>query len=80
MVENKITVGVPLVGTLNVNTNSKMETISRAPMKGAPTVGDIVGGFKSKTTNAYIKMVKNGTCHHSTNVYGNVITMNIFAR
>jgi len=66
------TVGVPLVGTQKlVHHNNKSKTVgendtsnimSRAPMKGAPTVGDIVGAFKSKTTNNYIKMVKNGTC------------------
>ncbi len=55
------TVGVPLVGTLNVDTNLKSKTTSRAPIKGAPTVGDIIGAFKSKTTNTYIKMVKTGT-------------------
>jgi len=47
-----------------------------APTRGAPTVadegesgessqrrslGEIIGAFKSKTTNTYIKMVKNGT-------------------
>ena len=48
--------GLPLRG------NDTPNIISRAPMKGAPTVGDVVGAFKSKTTNAYIKMVKNGTC------------------
>ena len=26
------------------------------------TIGDVIGAFKSKTTNQYIKMVKNGTC------------------
>ena len=53
-------VGVPLVGTLDMD-NTKIKTTSRAPIKGAPTVGDVVGAFKSKTTNAYIKMVKNNT-------------------
>jgi REP element-mobilizing transposase RayT len=48
--------GLPLRG------NDTSNIMSRAPMKGAPTVGDIVGAFKSKITNAYIKMVKNGTC------------------
>ncbi|MBT8348088.1 MAG: hypothetical protein KJP24_01365 [Sulfurovum sp.] len=53
-------VGAPLVGALDtenvVGTNDK-----RAPMKGAPTVGDMIGTFKSLTTNTYIKMVKKGT-------------------
>ena len=64
------TVGVPLVGTLKYGKQTKAnhkglpirDMISRAPMKGAPTVGDVIGVFKSKTTNTYIKMVKNGTC------------------
>ena len=30
-------------------------------MESAPTVGDVIGTFKSKTTNQYIKMVKNNT-------------------
>ena len=55
-------VGASLVGALNVdNTNSNIKMTSRAPTRGAPTVGDVVGAFKSKTTNHYIKMVKNGT-------------------
>jgi REP element-mobilizing transposase RayT len=59
------TVGVPLVGTLNtantIGIHDKNASISRAPIKGAPTVGDVIGAFKSKTTNEYIKMVKNKT-------------------
>lgn len=66
-------VGVPLVGTLGMvnsdaihdseNTVSvhDKKAIKRAPTRDAPTVGDVVGAFKSKTTNTYIKMVKNGT-------------------
>ncbi len=61
-------VGVPLVRTQNM-VNGKTKITSRAPItsnKGqpqgiAPTVGNVVGSFKSKTTNTYIKMVKNGT-------------------
>jgi len=36
------------------------ETVG-APTRDAPTVGDVIGAFKSKTTNQYIKMVKNKT-------------------
>ena len=44
-----ITVGAPLVGAQN-----------RAGTRPAPTVGDIVGTFKSLTTNKYIQGVKSG--------------------
>ncbi len=55
-------VGASLVGAINVdNSNSNIKMTSRASTRGAPTVGDVVGAFKSKTTNQYIKMVKNGT-------------------
>lgn len=62
---NANTVGVPLVGTLDtantIGIHDKNTSISRAPIKGAPTVGNVIGAFKSKTTNEYIKMVKNKT-------------------
>ena len=45
-------VGVPLVGT-------QMSGNNRATTRVAPTVGDIIGTFKSLTTIEYIKMVKN---------------------
>lgn len=35
--------------------------IMRAPIKGAPTVGEIVGAYKSITTNEYIRNVKNNS-------------------
>ena len=58
-------VGVPLVGTLaNVDNIEIQRTpigFKRAPTRDAPTVGDVIGVFKSKTTNQYIKMVKNNT-------------------
>ena len=44
-------VGVPLVGTQISGNN-------RATTRVAPTVGDIIGAFKSLTTIEYIKMVK----------------------
>lgn len=53
-------VGAPLVGALDVANVVGIHD-KRAPIKGAPTVGDVVGAFKSLTTNAYIKMVKNKT-------------------
>jgi len=59
-------VGAPLVGALNlVGALDMANTVDihdkRVPIKGAPMVGNVVGVFKSKTTNSYIKMVKNGT-------------------
>ena len=45
-------VGVPLVGT-------QMSGNNRATTRVAPTIGDIIGAFKSLTTVEYIKMVKN---------------------
>jgi putative transposase len=52
-------VGVPLVGTQNVGQTK----IIRQPQEGqpqgiAPTVGDVVGAFKSLSTNDYIRNVK----------------------
>ena len=71
-------VGVPLVGTLptHVNTQKLMDNHNvKGNHKGLPlrendtskikttfTVGDVIGAFKSKSTNQYIKMVNNGTC------------------
>ena len=48
-------VGVPLVGTQNMEQPSTMGQ----PQGIAPTVGDMVGAFKSLTTNEYIRGVKN---------------------
>lgn len=45
-------VGVPLVAT-------QMSGNNRATTRVAPTIGDIIGAFKSLTTVEYIKMVKN---------------------
>ena len=42
-------VGAPLVGAMNDN---------RAGIKPAPTLGEIIGAFKSMTTNEYIHNVK----------------------
>ena len=60
-------VGVPLVGTQNTKqppTIGSPQTIGQPPQTGqpqgiAPTVGDVVGAFKSLTTNEYIRGVKN---------------------
>ena len=64
-------VGAPLVGahdmyTMLKTTNTKRATVKtanvrRATTRVAPTVGDVVGAYKSKTTNTYIQMVKNNT-------------------
>ena len=43
------TVGVPLVGT-----QPGGMAAFRAPTRGAPTLGDVVGAFKSQTTDEYI--------------------------
>lgn len=45
--------GVPLVGTLNADNTS-----DRAGTRPAPEVGDIIGAFKSLTTNEYIHNVR----------------------
>ncbi len=50
-------VGAPLVGALN-DMDDRAGTRQRAPIKGAPTVGEIIGVFKSLTTNEYIRNVK----------------------
>lgn len=42
-------VGAPLVGALDA-----MGNVMGAPTRGAPTVGNVVGTFKSLATNAYI--------------------------
>ena len=54
IIEINNSVGTPLVGVLEINTN-KM-----APTRGATTISDIIGTFKSLTTNEYIKNVKSG--------------------
>ena len=48
-------VGVPLVGTPN---GGQPQTMGQ-PQGIAPTVGGVVGAFKSLTTNEYIRGVKN---------------------
>lgn len=53
IVDFELNVGVPLVGT-------QMSGNNRATTRVAPTVGDIIGTFKSLTTIEYIKMVKQG--------------------
>jgi len=71
------TVGVPLVGTLDakvgtLNADGEINCNGipiKGNHKGLPlrlsreykTVGNVIGAFKSKTTNTYIKMVKNNT-------------------
>ncbi len=64
--DNKLKyVGVPFMGTLDtantIGIHDKNVSTLRAPTRDAPTVGNVIGAFKSMTTNIYIKMVKNGT-------------------
>ena len=55
----KLTVGAPLVGAQNkANVQINAQPQSGQPQGIAPTVGDIVGAFKSITTNQYIRGVK----------------------
>lgn len=49
----------------------------RATTRVAPTIGDIIGVFKSLTTYEYIDGVKKTDGHHLIYDYGNVIIMNI---
>lgn len=52
-------VGAPLVGAQNAGPSAKRTDIQRAGTRpAAPTVGDVVGAFKSITTNEYIRGVK----------------------
>lgn len=50
-------VGTPLVG---VRHNATANFTKRTPTRGVPTVSDIIGAYKSYTTNEYIKEVKSG--------------------
>jgi len=52
-----VIVGASLVGVLNGN-NNRAGTEDRATIKVAPTLGGIIGAFKSITTNEYIRNVK----------------------
>jgi len=55
----EIIVGAPLVGARNpMGAQIDNQPQTGQPQGIAPTVGGIVGVFKSLTTNAYIKMVK----------------------
>lgn len=54
-----VTVGAPLVGAQNDNIIVGAQNNNRAGTRPAPTLGDIVGAFKSITTNEYIRNVKN---------------------
>jgi len=59
--KNLNNVGVPFMGTQELVGNHN----SKGNHKGLPLrammVGNVIGAFKSLTTNAYIKMVKNNT-------------------
>ena len=72
-------VGVPLVGTLKNGLQTKGNH-KGLPLRGDNVlIGDVIGAFKSKTTNTYIKMVKNGTlppfnkCIWQRNYYEHVV-------
>ena len=51
--ETSQSVGAPLVGAQN-----KVDKTNKAGTRPAPTLGEIVGAFKSITTNEYIRGVK----------------------
>jgi len=61
-----VDVGAPLVGALRGRRNPRRAEVpatqtaapNRAPTRGAPTLGDIVGAFKSITTDEYIRGVR----------------------
>ena len=52
-------VGVPLVGTRDMGDTQNTKQQTGQPQGIAPTVGDVVGAFKSLSTNNYIQGVKN---------------------
>ncbi len=61
IIEIEYNVGVPLVGTQTTDTQINETESKQGQAQGvAHTVCEIIGGFKSKTTCEYIKMVKNG--------------------
>ena len=53
-------VGVPLVGTQNDTDSRTLDADLRATTRVAPTLGDIVGAFKSITTVGYARRVRSG--------------------
>jgi REP-associated tyrosine transposase len=52
----RVSVGAPLVGAQDVTPN--MATDNRATTRVAPTLGDVVGAFKSRVTVEYTRGVK----------------------
>jgi putative transposase len=58
IIVGKHDVGAPLVGALNNNNNVNGLNYNRAGTRPAPTLGEIIGAFKSITTNEYIRKVK----------------------
>jgi putative transposase len=48
-------VGAPLVGALD---EGQVNPMGRAPTRGAPALGAMIGAFKSLVTNAYIRGVE----------------------
>ena len=53
--DRNLNVGAPLVGALD-DTNDERK---RAAIKAAPTLGKIIGAFKSLSTNEYVRNVEN---------------------
>lgn len=51
-------VGVPFMGT-QIFFKNQIDNINRVTTRVTPTIGNIIGVFKSLSTNEYIKMVKN---------------------
>lgn len=56
-----------------------LELTNRTGIKPTPTVGDVIGAFKSLSTNEYIKNVKKIIGNLLRVNYGNVIIMNILS-
>ena len=56
--EDTTPVGAPLVGAHNGVTNRATTRVAPTGGRGAPTLGDVVGAFKSAATVEYIRSVK----------------------
>ncbi len=73
-------VGVPFMGTQIIN--NQIINNNRVTTRVTPTVGNIIGVFKSLSTNEYIKMVKNNELPNfdkriwQRNYYENIIRNN----
>lgn len=71
-------VGAPLVGAQNGDVSGARDN-DKATTRVAPTLGDVIGAFKSIATNEYIRNVKNSNwpafnkCFWQRNYYEHVI-------